>query len=646
MIRKFCLLVACTCFAFIVEAKLPDLTLSLDTKILDEILTKHAKYHQLNTLLVKRALLLYMEELDPNKTYFIKSDIDKWLNPSDELLNQILQEADKSNFQAFMEIHSVLLKAIERHNSLEKKIDYDNLPKNVKADEFKKITWVNNGKELLNRLIRIRALQIETASKLNEESKEITIKLLLRQQARFDEDMSASNPQLDKRLLVYILKAFASSLDPHTIYFTPDEASQFLIQVQESLEGIGAELRDELNGITITKILPGSPAEKSKVLKVGDTIIAVNGEPVVGMDIQEVVALIRGPAHTAVTLSFLREEPVANGKMHEVKHEVKIIRGEVVLNMSRYESNYIPYGNGGLAYLKLFSFYQDLESSSGEDLKKALQKLKEEYNIKGVILDLRNNPGGVLSQAVAIAGLFIGKGIVVSIKDNNGDILQLRHLESSVEWEGPLIVLENRLTASAAEIVSGTLQDYGRAIVVGDKHTYGKGTYQNFTLNPAQNPVVNPLGEYTVTEGFYYTVSGKTPQLTGVQTNIFVPGTISEMPIGEKYSEYPLEPDYISSAFNDGLKDDTIDQQNQIKLLGLQPKLNTYEKYLPRLIQNSELRIKNNKSYQNYLKEMEDSKIEAEKSINTEGEGKTIQEDFQLNETFNIMRDLLYLMPR
>ena len=192
--------------------------------------------------------------------------------------------------------------------------------------------------------------------------------------------------------------------------------------------------------------------------------------------------------------------------MHEVKIDATILRGEVILKSTRYASNYIPYGNGGIAYLKLMSFYEDTESSSAGNLKNALAKLKAEYNIEGVVLDLRYNSGGLLTQAVAVAGLFISKGVVVSIKDNKGNVEHLRHLEGSTEWDGPLLILENRTTASAAEIVTGTLQDYGRAIVIGDKHAYGKGTYQTFTLNPIQKPVMNPFGEFTVTDGFYYPI--------------------------------------------------------------------------------------------------------------------------------------------
>ena len=160
MIRKL-ILIAFICLASIAEATLPDLTPAVDNKILDQILHSHAKYHQLNTMLVKRALLLYMEELDSNKTYFIKSDIEKWLNPSDELLNQILSEVNQSNFQAFIEIHSVLVKAIERHNILEKKIDYNNLPKDVKANEFKNSTWLDNTDELMNRLKKFELCKLK-----------------------------------------------------------------------------------------------------------------------------------------------------------------------------------------------------------------------------------------------------------------------------------------------------------------------------------------------------------------------------------------------------------------------------------------------------------------------------------------------------
>src|SRR5579871_5490225 len=152
--------------------------------------------------------------------------------------------------------------------------------------------------------------------------------------------------------------------------------------------------------------------------------------------------------------------------------EVELVRGEVVLDETRLETQLEPYGDGQIVTLRLFSFYQDENHSSAQDMRKALEEIKKEYKLKGVIVDLRGNAGGLLTQAVSVTGLFISKGIVVSVKDNTGKLQHLREVEGNPVWDGPLIVLVDRGSASAAEIVAQTLQDYGRAVVVGDEHTF------------------------------------------------------------------------------------------------------------------------------------------------------------------------------
>lgn len=623
--------------------KLPELTPKTTTSKANEILKAHATYKQMSPILMKRVLQNYLENLDPAKTYFIESDIHQWLEPTDAELEHILQEYNRSDFHTFEIIHEAMVRAIQRRNTLDKQIDLTQLPKNVKADEFKDMKWVHTEQELLDRLTRIKALQIETASKLNEETKEKSLQRMAKNQAKFEEEILTSDPIQKQRLILSdVLKSTASALDSHTSYFTPDEASQFTINVQKRLFGIGAQLRDDLNGFSIIKIIEGGPAANSKELKVKDRIIAVNGEPVVGMDIINAVDLIRGDENTPVTLTVIRETGDESNKKEE-KLNVTLKRAEVVLKETRYESSFEPYGDGVIVYLRLYSFYQDPENSSASDLAKEIEKYKAEHNVKGVILDLRSNAGGLLVQAVNVSGLFITKGIVVSIKDESGAVQHLRDLEDKATWAGPLIILTNRLSASASEIVAGTLQDYGRAIIVGDDHTFGKGSFQTFTLNTtAKSEVVNPEGEYKVTRGRYYTVSGKSPQLTGVIADIDVPGALSESEVGEKFAKYPLENDSIPPSFDDDLLDIPYLQRDRIKMLykfDLQPKVNTYDKYMERLRKNSTVRIQNNKNYQNFLKELKKNK-----DVEEEHPEGFIQNDLQLAETDNIMKDLLFFM--
>ncbi len=630
------------------SAKLPELTPDDVNQKASEIMKSHAMYHVLTPEIMKRVLNNYLEELDPIKTYFVEPDIDAWLNPTEPQLEKILEQYNQKNFETFYAIQDQFEKAILRRRVLETQINTAELPKKVNVKEFKDIPWAKDDKELLDRLIKIRAIQYEAAAKLNDDQKEKSIQRIAKKQNKTEEDfLNPDKLQKQHRVLSNTLKAIASSLDSHTVYFTPDEANQFMINVQQRLFGIGAQLRDDLNGLSVIKIIEGGPAGNGKELKLKDKIIAVNGEPIVGMDIEDAVELIRGEKDTPVILTVIREVPDEVNPLtkHEQKIDIKIIRGEVVLKETRYESRVEPFGDGVIAYLRLYSFYQDPENSSTADLSNELEKLKAKYKIKGLVLDLRSNSGGMLTQAVGVAGMFITKGTVVSIKDETGKVQHLRQIDGKALWGGPLVVLTNRGSASASEIVAGTLQDYGRALIVGDDHTYGKGSFQTFTLNSTQNGSVDPKGEYKVTRGRYYTVSGRTPQLDGVIADIIAPGAYSEAEVGEKFTKNALQPDKIKPNFDDQLDDIPSYQREEAKLLykfDLQKQMDTYAPYIEILRTNSAKRIEQNKDYQDYLKEIK--KNENGDVVEEEESEKTGKGDVQLNEGMNVMKDMLYLM--
>lgn len=626
-------------------AKPPQLT-HRDTRIkIEEILKAHVSHQQLNEELVIRAIQNYIEELDPLKTYFLESDIQKWIEPNQQLLMATLDGYRKEDFALFASIHEKMIEAIARRNEWEKEVEARALPTDVKPIDLKEVKWAKDKEELIARLLHIKALQLHSADKIMPEAKEqLILRIQKRRISRENELLGSSAKEREQIVLSYILKATSSALDSQTMYFTPSEANQFMIQVQQRLFGIGAQLRDDLNGFTIVRIVEGGPASLNSKIKVGDKIIAVNHEPLVGMEITEAVEHIRGPQGTSIVLTVLRDaKDVNTGQMREEKHDIEIVRGEVVLKESRLETTFEPYGDGIIGILHLFSFYQDNKNSSASDLASAIESLKQQHNLKGIILDLRNNAGGLLPQAVAVTGLFISKGVVVSVKDNTGQVQHLRNMEAKKTWDGPLVVLTNRLSASAAEIVAQTLQDYGRAFVVGDAESFGKGTFQSFTLESANFGKVNPKGEYKVTRGRYYTVSGKSPQLVGVKSDIVVPGVFSEMEIGEKYSKFPLETDQISPNFDDNLADVPALHRGQFERLykkDMQPVQKTYFPYMESLKKNSQERVSLNKNYQNLLKEIskKDSSFEF---IELFG-----QTDLQLSETINIMKDLILLLDQ
>jgi carboxyl-terminal processing protease len=630
-------------FVFSNEATLPpDINNKDVLKKVEEMMKAHAAQKELSPELAKRIITNYIDHLDPTKTYFIESDIINEINPTEELLNHLISKYNEGDFDFFQQIQKQLIKAINRRRAIDEKIDFNHLPSNVKADEFKEMKWVKSEEELIERLKRIRSLQLETASKLKEEDREKAIQRIGKAQKKYEDEMLVIDQKIcDQQIYANILKATASALDAHSVYFTPEEAKQFMIQVQQKLCGIGAQLRDDLNGFTVVKNVEGGPAALSKELKAKDRIIAVNDEPVVGMEINDAVQLIRGAANTPVKLTVIRTHQKEDGLVEEEKLDLTILRGEVVLKEFRYKASFEPFGSGVIGYVKLYSFYQDRESSSAEDLAREIKKLKQDHKVNGLVLDLRFNSGGLLPQAVAVTGLFINKGIVVSIKNESQKIQHLRNPGGNLAWDGPLIVLVNRMSASASEIVAQTLQDYGRAIIVGDEHTFGKGSYQTFTLTTDDETKVNPQGEFKVTRGRYYTVSGKTPQLIGVHSDIVVKGVLSETDVGEKFAKFPLENDSIQPGFEDDFTDIPVFHRDKIKKqfkYNVQKKLDVYIPYIETLKKNSSERLARSVNYQNFLKEL---KKKEWKETELENFG---QNDLQLEEANAIMKDLILMM--
>ncbi len=647
MLRRFLFVLITVLMPLAFAAKLPEIDSQGVKRKLNEIMQAHAMVKQLDPTIVKRALNNYLELLDPSKTYFIKSDIQQWVDPNDQMIQEVLKDYDTANYEVFAAIQDAMGKAILRRRLLMKQITPEQLPLKVDRKEFKDPDWVATEADLIDRLKKIKALQRDVTEKMTPELKEKALQRIDKYQAK-SEDEVLTTDVTKKKLEIYsnVLKATASAFDTHTNYFTPDEAKQFLIGVQQRLFGIGAQLRDDITGLTVVKIVEGGPAARNGKLKTKDRIIAVNGEPIVGMDISDAVELIRGENGTTVRLTVVREEDNGENGVKEKHIEIPIERGEVVITDARYESSIEPYGDGVIAYLRLHTFYQDPETSSTADLDKELKRMKQNYNVKGVVLDLRSNSGGLLAQAVTVTGLFIKKGVVVSIKDETGKVQHLRNLEGQPIWQGPMIVLINKASASAAEIVAQALQDYGRALIAGDDHSYGKGSFQTFTLNGTQESAVNPEGEYKVTRGRYYTVSGKTPQMVGVASDIVVPGSLAASDIGEKTSKYPLPPDHIDPSYDDKLLDIPFIQRARVAKLyryDLQPRMDMYQPYLERLKKNSELRIKEDKGYTAFMKEVMNK--DKDKDIDEDDAAdKLVQNDFQLNETYNIMRDLLWFM--
>lgn len=351
------------------------------------------------------------------------------------------------------------------------------------------------------------------------------------------------------------MNAIARAFDPHTNYLPPTSKEDFDIQMSGSLEGIGATLREEDGYIKVVKIIPGSAAYRQGKLAADDLILKVAegaDEPVDITDtrIRDAVALIRGKKGTEVRLTV--KKPDGRRLVIPIVRDVVEIQETFVKGTTTVDEQ---TGNR-YGYIKIPSFYRDYSGKTNrnctDDMREELTKLKEE-NISGLILDLRNNGGGSLSDAVSLTGLFIKTGPVVQVRNGNGKIRVMSDEDSSVEYDGPMVVLVNRFSASASEILAGALQDYGRALIVGDEHTHGKGTVQamldldRFVRLQGMSKYM-PLGAVKVTIQKFYRISGQSTQEKGVIPDVVLPSRLDGLESGEKYLDYALPWDTIKSA--------------------------------------------------------------------------------------------------
>jgi carboxyl-terminal processing protease len=355
------------------------------------------------------------------------------------------------------------------------------------------------------------------------------------------------------------LNSFSRSFDPHTTYMPPQSKEDFDISMRGSLEGIGATLREEDGYIKVVKVIPGSAADRQGQLHADDIILAVaqgKDEPVdvTDMRLRDAVALIRGKKGTEVRLTLRRQglKPFI----------VPIVRDVVVIEESFVKSALLTRPETGeqYGYVKIPSFYRDFETTrnggkgrnSTDDVKAALKAFNKK-EMKGLILDLRNNGGGALTDAVGVAGLFLGEGPVVQVRNGEGDAKVLYSYNKDIAYHGPMVVLTNHFSASASEIVAGALQDYGRAIIVGSEHTHGKGTVQvimdldkSLTLRNMRQYM--PLGALKMTTQKFYRVTGDSTQYRGIVPDIILPDRGRYNEYGERYLDNSLPWDRINEV--------------------------------------------------------------------------------------------------
>ncbi len=353
------------------------------------------------------------------------------------------------------------------------------------------------------------------------------------------------------------LNTLAAQYDPHSSFFSKQSLEEFEIAMRNSLKGVGALLQDDEGYCTIREIIPGGPIEESKRLKVGDRIVAIGqGEDgdlidIVGMRLNKVVNRLRGPADTIVRL---RVEPASD---HTARYTITLKRKEIKLTTKLAQASIVevPSPNGEtvpVGVVDLPAFYGKTgEGTAGgntaEDVEELIGKLKK-HNIRALVLDLRRNGGGLLDEAVKLAGLFIPSGPVLQIKNSLGKTEHLDDKDPKVAWDGPLVILVSKLSASASEIVAGALKDHKRAVIVGDKNSHGKGTVQTVIPFDRLSKDLALKSAIKITVQKWYLPGGNSIQLKGIDSDIVVPSVYSVLPVAESDLEHPIQWDSVASV--------------------------------------------------------------------------------------------------
>jgi carboxyl-terminal processing protease len=346
------------------------------------------------------------------------------------------------------------------------------------------------------------------------------------------------------------LNAFVTQFDPHSVYFAPVDKDRFDASMSGKYEGIGARLTKRNQVIKIVDVISGGPIWRDQSIEVGDQIMMVRqeeGDPVdvQSMRLDDAIKLIKGPAETTVYLTIKRVDGTIE--------EVAIKRDTVELEESYLKSSLIQKGGKTFGLIHLPKFYVDFkdykERNAAKDMEQEIIRLKQQ-GVQGLVIDLRNNGGGSLQTVVDMAGFFIDEGPVVQVKTSDAGSKVLKDRDGKTLWDGPLVIMVNELSASASEILAAAMQDYERAVVLGSKQTFGKGTVQNIIeLNRfVSKSTYGDLGALKFTTEKFYRITGKSTQLEGVYSDVVAPDQYAYVDIGEKDEENPLAWDQIASA--------------------------------------------------------------------------------------------------
>ncbi|MFK8139049.1 MAG: S41 family peptidase [Bdellovibrionales bacterium] len=517
------------------------LATTLECKFLEPImrgmLKHHISYHKVTPEIQSRANDQYVRKLDAAKLYLTKGDV-KWVRSKMKKFHRQLRKGDCS---VLTDIQNLYKKRVAERAKYAKAW----VAKKPKLDKSVELVLDPDEKEYAMDATALNAIQsdylhFQLANFIVTDMK--PKEALGNLERRYLRIQKRINEMTKEDILSNYLDAFAHALDPHSSYFSNDYLEDFRIQMDLSLEGIGATLSSKDGFTVVEQLIPGGAAESSGELKMKDKIIAVGQgrrgdyESVYDLQLRDVVKKIRGKSGTRVRLKMLRK-----GESGTKKFEVTLVRRKINLEEEAAKITYIDRKKGKkkvtVGLLTLPSFYASSKEggrSAAKDIQKLLREAKKK-KVDAVVFDLSRNGGGSLDDAVKIAGQFFKRGNVVETQKS-----KLADIDPSVDYNGPVVVLTSRLSASASEIVAGALKDYGRAVVVGGDHTFGKGSVQSVI------PLGRGLGAIKVTVGMFYIPSGISTQHRGVNADIVLPEVFANDEVGEKTLDYSLPPKSVS----------------------------------------------------------------------------------------------------
>lgn len=573
MKRNYKILITLVSLSFTFSAFTINIKKSIDPerdKLLLELLTIVIKKGHYNPIVIddnfsKGVFKDYITALDPSKRFFLQSDINEFSKFELELDDQL----NNKDLTFFNLTYDRLMFRMAEGQKIYKTIL--SKPFDYKIDEsfdidYNKVSYSKSSTELKERWrkqIKLSTLSSFTEQKKIENDKKLTMPdyamksdVFLDVETRkislnsLNESFGYMSELKREDWFTLYINSIMTQFDPHTSYFAPDEKERFDVSISGRLEGIGAVLQKKNDYIEILELISGGPAWRGKQLEEGDLIMKVaqgNGVPVdvLGMSLSEVVKKIKGTRGSEVRLTVKK----ADGTIQVIS----IIRDIVEIEETYVKSSVVEKNGNKYGIIYLPKFYMDFENKDGRDAGKdiALEvvRLKDE-GVKGIVLDVRNDGGGSLSTVVAIAGLFIEQGPIVQVKSAGLKKEILYDTDKKIEWKGPLVVMVNKFSASASEILAAAIQDYKRGIIIGSKQTYGKGTVQKvIDLNPfVKNNSVGDLGALKTTIQKFYRISGGSTQIEGVSSDIVMPDRYSYLKMGERNEEHALKWDKINPA--------------------------------------------------------------------------------------------------